>query len=285
MQDVVLTGSPVRPWPPAAERHGAEPSLLAIALLLGAATWTTHALGAWVPRGATPIRAVWWLAGVDALRLAMWLAIVAALAWWRPAGLGRGVRSAWALIPLVAVAVAAASAGWPAGSPNGSSFALILAASSALGALREEVVFRGLVYHWVAIRLGGTGGVIGSSALFAIAHVPRFVWEDRTAAEMGAALIVVFCLGLLLSRVRAATGSIWMPAAIHALWNIAVAGAALPETPAPVTFAYAAPFAVGAVLFLSLVLPKMCPKTFRSVGALAILGTDRVVARPADATA
>jgi membrane protease YdiL (CAAX protease family) len=285
MQDVVLTGSPVRPWPPAAERHGAEPSLLAIALLLGAATWTTHALGAWVPRGATPIRAVWWLAGVDALRLAMWLAIVAALAYWRPAGLGRGVRSAWALIPLVAVAVAAASAGWPSGNPNGSSFALVLASSSALGALREEVVFRGLVFHWVAIRLGGTGAVIGSSALFAIAHVPRFVWEDRTAAEMAAALIVVFCLGLFLCRVRAATGSIWMPAAIHALWNIAVGGAALHETPAPVTFAYAAPFAVGAVLFLSLVLPKMCPKTFGSVGAFAILGTDRVVARPADATA
>jgi hypothetical protein len=155
MQDVVLSGSPVRPWPPAAERHGAEPSLFAIALLLGAATWATHALGAWVPRGAAPIRAVWWLAGVDALRLAMWLAIVAALAWWRPAGLRRGVRSAWAVIPLAAVAVAVVSAGWPGGSPKGSSFALILAASSALGALREEVVFRGLVFHWVAIRLGG----------------------------------------------------------------------------------------------------------------------------------
>ena len=84
MQDVVLTGSPVRPWPPAAERHGAEPSLLAIALLLGAATWVTHALGDWVPRGAGPMRAVWSLAGVDALRLAVWLAIVAALAWWKP---------------------------------------------------------------------------------------------------------------------------------------------------------------------------------------------------------
>jgi hypothetical protein len=102
-QDVVLTGSPVRPWPPAADRQGAEPSLLAIAPLLGAATWVTHALGGWVPRGATPIRAVWWLVGVDALRLAMWLAIVAALAWWRPAGLGRGVRSAWALIPFGSV--------------------------------------------------------------------------------------------------------------------------------------------------------------------------------------
>ena len=227
------------------------------------------------------MRAVWWLAGVDALRLGMWLAIVAALAWWRPVGLGRGVRSAWALIPLAAVAIAAASAGWP----GGSAFALVLAASSALGALREEVVFRGLVFHWVAVRLGGTGAVIGSSALFAIAHVPRFAWEDRTAAEMASALIVVFCLGLFLCRIRAATGSIWMPAAIHALWNIAVGGVALPETPAPVTFAYAAPFAVGAVLFLSLVLPKMCPKTFGSIGAFAILGTDRVGARPADAAA
>jgi membrane protease YdiL (CAAX protease family) len=284
MEDVVLTGSPVRSWPPSTERHGTNPSLLAIALLLGAATWATHALGAWVPRGATPMRAVWWLAGVDALRLAMWLAIVAALAWWRPAGMGRGVRSAWALIPLVAVAVASASAGWPGGSPNGSSFALVLAASTALGALREEVVFRGVVFHWVAIRLGGTSAVIGSSALFAIAHVPRFVWEDRTAAEMAAALIVVFCLGLFLCRVRAATGSIWMPAVIHAMWNVAVGGVALAGTPAPVTFAYAAPFAVGAVLFLSLVLPKMCPKTFGSFGAFAILGTG-IVARPSDATA
>jgi membrane protease YdiL (CAAX protease family) len=285
MQDVVLARAPIRPWPPVAERHRAEPSPLAIALLLGAATWATHALGAWVPRGATPMRGVWWLAGVDALRLAIWLAIVAAPAWWRPAGLGRGVRSAWALIPLGAVAVAAASAGWPGASPNGSSFGLLLAASSALGALREEVVFRGLVFHWVAIRLGGTGAVIGSSALFAIAHVPRYVWEDRTAAEMAAELIVVFCMGLFLCRVRAATGSIWMPAAIHALWNVAVTGVALPEAPAAVTFAYAAPFAVGAVLFLSLVLPTMCPRTFGRVGAFAILGTDRVVARQADATA
>jgi hypothetical protein len=53
---------------------------------------------------------------------------------------------------------------------------------------------------------------------------------------------------------------------------------------APVTFAYAAPFAVGAVLFLSLVLPRMCPKFFGSVGAFDILSTDRVVARSAGVT-
>lgn len=284
MQDIVV-GPRTRPWPPTAERRAAEPPLLAMLLLLVAATWITHALGAWVPSGAGPMRAVWWLAGVDGLRLAMWLAIVAALAWWRPAGLGRGVRSAWALIPLVAVAFAAASTGWPAGSPSGTSFALVLAASSALGALREEVVFRGLVFHWIALRLGGSGGVIGSSVLFAVAHVPRYVREGRTGAEMAAALIVVFCLGLFLCRVRAATGSIWMPAAIHALWNIGVGGVALPETPVPATFAYAAPFAVGAVLFLSLVLPRMWPRKFGSVGAFSILGTDRGVARPADVAA
>jgi membrane protease YdiL (CAAX protease family) len=281
MQEVV-GGDRIRPWPPTTERRGAEPPLLAMVLVLAAATWVTHALEVWVPRDAAPMRAVGWLAGVDAVRLVMWLAIVAALAWWRPAGLGRGVRSAWALIPLVAVAFAGAFTGWPEEGPSSANFAVVLAASAVLGALREEVAFRGLVFHWLALRLGGTGGVIGSSALFAMAHVPRYIREDRTAAETAAALIVVFCLGLFLCRVRVATGSIWMPAAIHALWNIAVSGVALPETPALLTFAYAAPFAVGAVLFLSLVLPRMWPKKFGSIGAFSILGTDRVPTRPAD---
>lgn len=263
-----------RSWPPTAERHGAEPTFAAILLMLVGATWITHALGWLVPHEADPDVARWL---VDGLRLALWLGIVAALAWWRPAGFGLGGASPWGLVPLAVLAVAVPLSGWPGYVPNGTGFAIALAGSDAMGALREEVVFRGILFHGLARRLGGALAVVVGSGLFALSHVPRYLREERPGAEVVGLLIVIFCVGVFLCRVRAASGSIWLPAAIHTTWNVAVGvgGIAPPGggLSGGLTLLYAGPFAIGMVLFVALALPRVWPRAFGSVGAFEILGT------------
>lgn len=265
-----------RHWPPAVTTYGAEPSLSVILSILAAATWLTHVLGALIPRQAAPLDAATGLALVAGLRLAVWLAALAALNWWRPAGFGRGGASPWGVVPLVALTLAVVLRGWPVDDAYGISFTLVLAANTALGALREEIVFRGFLFHGLSARLGGAAAVVVGSALFALSHVPRYVGEERAAADIVALLIVVFCLGVLLCRIRAATGSIWLPAAIHTLWNLAAGtGAVVAATPTPVTFAYAAPFALGAALFVALALPRLWPRAFATIGTVPVVGSMR----------
>jgi membrane protease YdiL (CAAX protease family) len=65
-----------------------------------------------------------------------------------------------------------------------------------LAPLVEELVFRGLLYGWVAGRWGGTAGLIVSSLLFAAAHVEP------------AHVVLVLPLGLLFGWLRRRTDSL-----------------------------------------------------------------------------
>ncbi len=91
-----------------------------------------------------------------------------------------------------------------------------LALLAGLAPLVEELIFRGLLYGWLAGRWGGGIAVIGSSLAFAAAHVEL------------AHVILVLPLGLMFGWLRWRSGSLWPSLVAHMANNgLAVAAAAL----------------------------------------------------------
>lgn len=86
------------------------------------------------------------------------------------------------------------------------SLALLLIAGALLTPLGEEVLFRGVIAGALN-RHGAWAGVLGSAAIFAVAHGPSVILFD--------ALMVGILIGLLFRR----TGSLWPSLATHAVYN------------------------------------------------------------------
>lgn len=94
--------------------------------------------------------------------------------------------------------------------------ALTLLALAGLAPLVEEVLFRGVLYGWLAHRWGGTLAWIVSSLAFAAAHVEL------------AHIILVLPLGLWFGWLRKRTDSLWPSLVAHMVNNgFAVAAVAL----------------------------------------------------------
>ncbi|MDP1753829.1 MAG: type II CAAX endopeptidase family protein [Reyranella sp.] len=90
-----------------------------------------------------------------------------------------------------------------------------LALLAGLAPLVEELVFRGLLYGWLAGRWGAGIAVIGSSLAFAAAHVEL------------AHVILVLPLGLMFGWLRWRSGSLWPSLVAHMANNgLAVVAAA-----------------------------------------------------------
>jgi membrane protease YdiL (CAAX protease family) len=159
-----------------------------------------------------------------------------------------------AALSLATVLVVAGAEAVPGGAADG----VLLVLALLLGALREEVAFRGFLLHGLTKRLGATSAILVTSMLFAAYHLPRYLREHRPPAEMAALLLVAFGVGVFLCLVRIQTGSIWLPALIHGLWNTLVdvghwtfpAG----ELPDAYVVLQTVPFAVGIVMALFLAL-------------------------------
>jgi membrane protease YdiL (CAAX protease family) len=95
-------------------------------------------------------------------------------------------------------------------------FALSLLALAGLAPLVEEMLFRGILYGWLAWRWGGAVAWIASSLAFAAAHVEL------------AHIILVLPLGLWFGWLRRRTDSLWPSLVAHAVNNgFAIAAAAL----------------------------------------------------------
>jgi uncharacterized protein len=95
-------------------------------------------------------------------------------------------------------------------------FVATLAALAGLAPLVEELVFRGLLYGWLAGRWGTVVAWIVSSLAFAAAHVEL------------AHIILVLPLGLWFGWLRRRTGSLWPSLVSHMVNNgLAVVAAAL----------------------------------------------------------
>ena len=90
-------------------------------------------------------------------------------------------------------------------------FALALPSVVLAAPLTEEIMFRGALFSGIASsRLGRTGAVLITSALWAMAHATGAPW-----LFVGVLFMMGIALGLLLLRF----GSLWVTIACHASWN------------------------------------------------------------------
>ena len=87
----------------------------------------------------------------------------------------------------------------------------------------EEVLFRGVLPAVWGEKLGAAGAAAASAALFALLHLGSAVGGSVSAAAVQA--LCAFGAGLLLTAVRARTGSIALPLLAHALINLTGSGA------------------------------------------------------------
>ena len=127
------------------------------------------------------------------------------------------------IVAAVVVAVAAGAVGmlfgrpavpdWWLGMYGASSAPLVLMLAVALAApLFEEALFRGLLFPgWSRSRLGATGTILLTTALWSALHLQYDVYD------MGQ----VFVLGLLLGLARHRSGSLVVPVAMHVAVNVA----------------------------------------------------------------
>jgi uncharacterized protein len=76
----------------------------------------------------------------------------------------------------------------------------------------EEFVYRGVLYPAVESRLGWQAGVTVTSLLFALVHVPQY-WPSA------AAITAIMILSIVLTMVRAYTGSILPTVVTHFVYN------------------------------------------------------------------
>jgi uncharacterized protein len=76
----------------------------------------------------------------------------------------------------------------------------------------EELIFRGALFHsLLTTRLGMSGTVVVTSALWAIIHATTAPWV---------AVGVIFMMGLVLGILLLRFGSLWVTIVCHATWNL-----------------------------------------------------------------
>lgn len=111
----------------------------------------------------------------------------------------------------------------------------------------EEVLFRGVLPAVWGEKLGAAGAAASSAALFALLHLGSAIGGSVSAAAVQA--LCAFGAGLLLTAVRARTGSIALPLLAHALINLTGSGAV---SAAPQAAAYLAASALCTLCALRL---------------------------------
>lgn len=242
-------------WPPSAEPQGIELPTVVLILIVVGLTFVGYLLVGAAPRDHGPTPYIRWLLITSVVELIVWLGVVGALGWRKGAGLIWGSWSLWGIVPLAALSVASLLAAGRAGEPwVGAGLQVAIVVGVFVAALTEEVAFRGFLFHGLTRRLGGATAAVTGSLLFSIYHLPVLIREDVRGSSMLLRLVSHFAFGMFLCRVRAQTGSIWFPAAIHALWNLTtveIAIWAFPEGHYPVSLSYIRLAIDGAGLFLA----------------------------------
>jgi membrane protease YdiL (CAAX protease family) len=156
----------------------------------------------------------------SAVTVVMSLGIVFLLGWHRVVGLGIGRASRWGIVPLAALVVATVvTLGRPEVAEAGPRFVGLFSLGLLLAALAEEILFRGFLQYGLTRRIGGRRAVLVGSLLFAAAHIPALIVQRQLNPVT---LVAMFGFGVLLCRIRAATGSIWLPTGVHTLSNFVI---------------------------------------------------------------
>lgn len=101
-------------------------------------------------------------------------------------------------------------------------------ATEALGnSLYEELLYRAyLVPAAIALLGRHTSGdravipaILGSQAIFALAHVPHRLAHDFSALELSGSIALVWAFGVIQSAIYLRSSNLWLVVAIHALSN------------------------------------------------------------------
>jgi membrane protease YdiL (CAAX protease family) len=95
-------------------------------------------------------------------------------------------------------------------SSYGSNIALALVGVAVVAPVVEEVLFRGVVFGWMRGRVALPVAVLGSAAVFALAHILYMQWT---------LLPPVFAIGCVLALLYNYSRSLWPGIAVHASIN------------------------------------------------------------------
>lgn len=131
---------------------------------------------------------------------------------------GKGLTARDALLSLPVLLFAALNAAFGGAWPGIAQAVYLLFA-----VFGEEVLFRGVLPAVWGEKLGVVRAAAASAALFALLHLGSAVGGSVSAAAVQA--LCAFGAGLLLTAVRARTGSIALPLLAHALINLTGSGA------------------------------------------------------------
>lgn len=126
---------------------------------------------------------------------------------------GRGLTARDALLSLPVLLFAALNAAFGGAWPGAAEAVYLLFA-----VFGEEVLFRGVLPAVWGEKLGVVRAAAASAALFALLHLGSAIGGSVSAAAVQA--LCAFGAGLLLTAVRARTGSIALPLLAHALINL-----------------------------------------------------------------
>lgn len=155
---------------------------------------------------------------------------------------GRGLTARDALLSLPVLLFAALNIAF-----GGARLGIAEAVYLLFAVFGEEVLFRGVLPAVWGEKLGAAGAAAASAALFALLHLGSAIGGSVSAAAVQA--LCAFGAGLLLTAVRARTGSIALPLLAHALINLTGSGAV---SAAPQAAAYLAASALCTLCALRL---------------------------------
>jgi len=172
---------------------------------------------------------VWWIVAKCLVWIAPLVAIVRA---WRVGSigdwlgirrvhrLGQGVVIAAAWIALCAIVDALVKRRWPdAGRPEAGVLLTIL--GTLAGATLEEVPFRGFVLRaLVESGLSFWRANAMAALLFALLHVPGWLFMGWSLRAIGAAMPSVILVGLLCGLARMGNASLWASVTVHLVNNL-----------------------------------------------------------------
>lgn len=138
---------------------------------------------------------------------------------WGRLGTGGLLRYiAWGILLTIAIQITAAllpdHASFPLErmfSSQNASYALAVFAV-VIGPFMEELIFRGVLFSAFETRIGLTFAILATAALFAAMHIPEYsgAWHH---------VLFIFAVGLVLSIVRGATGSLAPCVVLHVTYN------------------------------------------------------------------
>ncbi len=83
------------------------------------------------------------------------------------------------------------------------------------GAVFEEIIIRGYVFYILVTTWGAEIAIVGSSAIFSLAHLIR---HAKTPVIF---TLNAFIFGLITAACRHYTGTLWLPIGLHFGWNVA----------------------------------------------------------------